>query len=40
MCNIQEYNRLHGGKISNKANALDNTKDTMNYIYIHLSEII
>lgn len=30
---IQEYNRLHGGKICEKANAFSNTKDTINYTF-------
>lgn len=30
--NIQVYDRIHGGKISEKANALNNVKDTINYV--------
>ena len=30
--NIQVYDRIHGGKISEKANALSNVKDTINYV--------
>ena len=29
---IQVYDRIHGGKINEKANALSNVKDTINYV--------
>lgn len=31
--NVQVYNRMHGGKISEKANASGNVEDTINYVF-------